>query len=254
MKSGYFYALALTLIFGFYACSSKKINRSHNSQNSLDWAGLYTGTLPCADCEGIQTVIRLDTNNNYKIESTYLGKDEKPDVKEGTFSWDKDGGRLMLNNVEKGTYPIYYLVGENQLVQLDLTGKPIMSEMASRYILKKEDNAVVEKYWKLVELNGKPVQGPAEGEREVHLILKANGNVQGNGGCNGFGGKYELQAGNRIKFSQVFSTKMACPNLDTENQFFEVLNTADNYTVVNDTLSLNKARMAPLAKFVAVYL
>ena len=31
----------------------------HNSRNSLDWNGVYKGVLPCADCEGIETVITL---------------------------------------------------------------------------------------------------------------------------------------------------------------------------------------------------
>ena len=26
---------------------------SHTSKNALDWNGIYQGTLPCADCEGI---------------------------------------------------------------------------------------------------------------------------------------------------------------------------------------------------------
>lgn len=49
-------------------------------------------------------------------------------------------------------------------------------------------------------------------------------------------------------------TRMACIKPTVEEAFIKVLETADNYTVKNDTLQLNKARMAPLAKFVAVYL
>ena len=37
----------------------------NNSENSLDWAGIYTGVLSYADCEGIQTVLRIDANKNY---------------------------------------------------------------------------------------------------------------------------------------------------------------------------------------------
>ncbi|MDE5451088.1 copper resistance protein NlpE N-terminal domain-containing protein, partial [Elizabethkingia meningoseptica] len=35
------------------------IDDSHNAQNSLDWAGTYEGTVPCADCPGIKTTITL---------------------------------------------------------------------------------------------------------------------------------------------------------------------------------------------------
>ena len=43
---------------------------------------------------------------------------------------------------------------------------------------------------------------------------------------------------------------IACPDLETENELFKVLNTADNYYVKEDTLSLSKAGMATMAKFV----
>jgi len=43
---------------------------------------------------------------------------------------------------------------------------------------------------------------------------------------------------------------IACPDPGTENEIFNVLKTADNYYVKGDTLSLNKARMATMAKFV----
>lgn len=110
-------------------------------------------------------------------------------------------------------------------------------------------------YWKLIELNGQPVAMAENQSREQHMILQSgDGTVKGHGGCNGFGGNYELKPGDRIKFSKIVSTMMACDNTETENRFFKVLETADNYNLVNDTLVLNKARMAPLARFKAVYL
>jgi heat shock protein HslJ len=110
-------------------------------------------------------------------------------------------------------------------------------------------------YWKLIELNGQPVAMAENQNREQHMILQpSDSTVKGHGGCNGFGGNYELKPGDRIKFSKLISTMMACDNTETENQYFKVLETADNYNLVNDTLVLNKARMAPLARFKATYL
>ena len=40
--------------------------------------------------------------------------------------------------------------------------------------------------------------------------------VSGNDGCNSIGGKIEVQ-GNRIKFSAIISTKMACSKKSIEN-------------------------------------
>lgn len=117
-------------------------------------------------------------------------------------------------------------------------------------------NDITEKYWKLIEVRGQKVTAADFTTKEPHLILKsADNRVTGNGGCNSFFGSYELQANiNRISFSKMGSTRMACLKPGVEDAFLNVLETVDNYTLKNDTLQLNKARMAPLAKFVAVYL
>lgn len=113
--------------------------------------------------------------------------------------------------------------------------------------------SVVEKYWKLIELNGQKIENLILQGREAHFVLQQDNNrVVGNGGCNNFGGNYQLLEGSRIKFSDLFSTRMACPKMEMEYQFINVLEMADNYTLTGDTLSLNKARMAPLARFVFV--
>lgn len=118
-----------------------------------------------------------------------------------------------------------------------------------------DSTGLKEKYWKLTEINGKPVKVDSTFMKEPYMIFKeAQNQVNGNGGCNGFGGEYELKALNRIRISKLVSTQMACPALDIENQFTKALTEADNYYVNGDTLILNKARMAPLARFVAVYM
>lgn len=42
---------------------------------------------------------------------------------------------------------------------------------------------------------------------------------------------------------------MACPNMNIEQELFRILEMVDNYSFNGTTLQLNKARMAPLAKF-----
>lgn len=113
---------------------------------------------------------------------------------------------------------------------------------------------MIEKYWKLVELNGQPV---AALKREPYFILKADGaRVIGFGGCNALTGAYDLDERTaRIRFTEVASTMMACmEGMDVEQSFHEVLRVVDNYSQDGDRLSLNRARMAPLARFEAVYL
>lgn len=107
--------------------------------------------------------------------------------------------------------------------------------------------------WKLTELMGKPVVNNETMKTAIHLILKKEDNrVQGFSGCNTIMGSYELKDGNRIAFSKMASTMMACPELATESEFNEMLGSVDNYSLNGNIMTLNKAKMAPMARFEAV--
>lgn len=109
---------------------------SHNSENSLDWAGVYEGTTPCADCEGIKTVLELRDDKTYTLSQTYLGKMEGENefVQTGNFVWDESGSKVLLKS-ESDT--LQYKVGENQLWMLDSSGNMVEGDLAEFYILKK---------------------------------------------------------------------------------------------------------------------
>jgi heat shock protein HslJ len=112
--------------------------------------------------------------------------------------------------------------------------------------------SLTETYWRLSELMGKPINR-VDGKKEAHMILKIEGNrVQGFLGCNSFNGIYTVE-GNRITFSKMASTMKACIDMSDEKEIIEVLNKVDNYSINGSNLSLNKARMAPLVKFEAVF-
>lgn len=240
----------------------------HNSANSLDWDGMYKGILPCADCEGIETVLTLNQDKTYSLKTAYLGKSDKVVEETGNFSWNSAGNTITLSS--SADKPNQYFVGENMLLQLDMNGNKISGEDADKYKLTKQsigskattadivkpksDASLVETYWKLTELGGKPWQSK-KGVREIHIILKQkDSRVQGFLGCNTCSGSYELKEGNRISFKNVAITLMACPDMTMEDELKKVLERTDNYSISGDKLSLNKARMAPLARFEAVYL
>ncbi|MDH6252646.1 heat shock protein HslJ [Chryseobacterium sp. H1D6B] len=107
------------------------------------------------------------------------------------------------------------------------------------------------KTWKLIEINGQPIKLKNPKNNPYFSLDKAAMRYSGNGGCNGIGGSFEITPDvMRIKFDQGMSTMIACEDLETEQLFTKALLAADNYSVNGNTLSLNKARMAPLAKFV----
>lgn len=115
------------------------------------------------------------------------------------------------------------------------------------------DAEITGKYWKLTAIMGKPVGQPSSTGKEMYITLnKEEKNFQGNGGCNSFQGKYELKEGGRISFTGTIATLMACPDMENESSFLKAIESADNYTINNNILQLNKARMAPLLTFEAI--
>ncbi len=110
---------------------------SHTSEMSLDWAGVYTGVMPCADCEGIETIIELKDNHTYVAHYNYLGKpgDDNKFTNEGTFTWDILGNTITLQSDNQTSQ---YKVGENHIILLGADGEVNTGELADYYILKKE--------------------------------------------------------------------------------------------------------------------
>ena len=110
--------------------------------------------------------------------------------------------------------------------------------------------SIINKHWKLVELNGKPVSFP-QSSSAAFLLMNPDGTVNGSLGCNSFSGSYTLQEGNRISFSRLVNTQKMCMDMSIETEMVRVLQIADNYNLTEKQLVLNRARMAPLARFEA---
>lgn len=92
--------------------------------------------------------------------------------------------------------------------------------------------------WVLTQINNtnlNPV--PA---KEISLNFNTLNTISGNGGCNTYGGQYMISGTKAIKFTSVYSTKMACDNLEQENAYFQALNNADAYELEGNTLRLMK--------------
>lgn len=106
---------------------------AHNARNALDWAGTYRGVLPCADCEGIETVIVLAYDETYSSSSKYLGKSNAPFSEQGNFTWNEAGNTITLESPS----PAQYFVGENQLIRLARDGSRITGDLARHYVLTK---------------------------------------------------------------------------------------------------------------------
>ena len=216
------------------------------------WIGMYRGTLPCADCEGILTKVVLNQDLTYQKTMEYLGKGDTVIRQSGPFAWNDTEDEVTLQNEDEVSR---YRLEDDKLIRLDADGQRVEGNLAEYYELTKVlyDPTIKEKYWKLVELNGQPVTMGEDQEREAHFMLKRDNRVTGYSSCNALSGTYYLDEGYRIQFKDLAVSMRLCPESEQERAFLDVLNTTDNYTHHGDTLTLNKARMAPLAVFHAVY-
>lgn len=229
-----------------------------NSAVSLDWTGTYEGTVPCADCEGIETSLTLNHDLTYRMKTKYLGKDESSFERRGTFAWNEAGSAIVLDDSSGG--PLRYLVGENALFQLDREGNRITGDLADKYVLSKSaetaapapDILSANSPWLLIELVGEPVFRPAGGGEAPFLVFEPEGGrIHGNAGCNSFFGRCEYMAGERFRISNVASTKKLCPDMTVEDEFLKILENVDGYHTDGRVLKLNRGRMTPLAAFVS---
>lgn len=151
MKKIIYVVLCITVVLfsGLESCKFKNETKGqdnqtvdvthHNSGDSADWQGSYTGIIPCADCSGIRVRITLNEDRTYQASYLYMDKNNTPETFSGKFklTWD-DSGSIIIILDSKGLPP-YYEVGENSLIQLDMRGKRITGKHADKYILTKTD-------------------------------------------------------------------------------------------------------------------
>lgn len=226
-------------------------DHTHTSQNSLDWAGRYEGVLPCEDCEGIRTIIQLDQDGIYHLQTIYLGKAVGPLYETGDFRWSDSGNVIYLTGTNGEQRQLR--VGENRLWQLDQEGNLISGEQADNYSLTKlaaEQVPATELTgvkWQLTELMGAVL---AE-ESDIFLQFSEDFRFSGFAGCNHITGIYQVD-GLRLSFSGIISTQKACMTETIEAGLLQVLQQVDNFAIQEQQLSLNRARMAPLARFTTI--
>lgn len=83
---------------------------------------------------------------------------------------------------------------------------------------------------------------PAMPDVDTSIVFKEDGKIEGNVGCNGFGGDYTVD-GNTITFGPIVSTLMFCegPVGDQETTTLNVLVETVSYTTEGDTLTITSS-------------
>ena len=86
----------------------------------------FTGTLPCADCQGIRYHLNLFGDDSYFLRRTYVGKTGEPIDDVG--SWALSSDRRMIVLMGRGEPEWFALPAAGTLRKLDMLGRPIESK------------------------------------------------------------------------------------------------------------------------------
>ncbi|MCA1756310.1 MAG: copper resistance protein NlpE N-terminal domain-containing protein [Bacteroidales bacterium] len=261
MKSRPVIAAAILVALITSSCGSGNRSRQENgaetptgdnSMVSLDWNGIYTGIIPCADCEGIQTLIRLNDDLSYIWKSRYLGKDETIFGTTGNFIWSDDGGTItLIDNIEDQSGPSW-LVGENILFMPDDDGNRITGELAEMYRLKKVVPALDERTWLLTSAGGTEISDDYFPGGTPWIAFDSESNrISGFAGCNSLTGTYTPGDNNSLALGPIATTKIACNAMRGEQMFLGLLNNTTGYRLTTEWLILTDSTGIELARFEA---
>jgi len=219
--------LALALALALTACSPRKDgdgtspgakpDAAHSSRNSLDWAGVYEGVLPCADCPGIQTRLTLSRDETYELSTLYLDRDKVPRIVRGRFSWQPSGNAITLD-AEGGAKQ--FLVGEGRVAMVEAGAAPTwpQSDRQVLQLVAPVADAGVKRTleahrWTLTSAagsQGQSIDGLPVGAGKAVVFHFADGRLNIEGGCNRIFGSYQIETDGRLQVGRMASTMMAC--------------------------------------------
>lgn len=148
------------------------------------------------------------------------------------------GGELLFATAQ---YVPVLTHGAGKEVQLMLQ----RSQQASKAVLENT-------YWKLIEVNHRPVQ-VQPGEREAHILL-LSGRASGSSGCNKVMGGYTLAGPGTLRIGPLASTRMACSPevMAQEAALLDAFERASAYRIEGEALTLLRGDTV-LARFVSRY-
>jgi heat shock protein HslJ len=194
----------------------------HTSQNSIDWAGVYEGTLPCADCPGIKTRLMLKRDGSYELSTQYLDRQPAPLVVRGKFSWNAAGNAITLDVNGSGQR---YAVGEGRLSLLNRDGTPdgisspnrvlkLVSPAASTPSVASGLVQTLEDHrWKLESASdgqGQRIEAVSPGPERSFVFSFSGSRLHVQGGCNQLTGGFQINAEGQLNVGSMASSMMAC--------------------------------------------
>lgn len=116
---------------------TEAIEMTSTNESTLEYAGEYEGVLPCADCEGIKTILTIRDDSTYDLKREYLGKEDSSFEESGTYNI-VNGDVIELVTPSSGNKTYYKILENAVALTADETGTLAEGELADLYILTKK--------------------------------------------------------------------------------------------------------------------
>ena len=113
-----------------------------------------------------------------------------------------------------------------------------MIAMATMTACSQQPVALENTEWKLVELYGNTNEQFAAEPDTFFFMLSTENGLNGIGACNNFFGNYKLSAVDSILLEPMGMTRMACQNMNLEDEFVKMLYEVNTYSIEGNRLSL----------------
>jgi heat shock protein HslJ/uncharacterized lipoprotein NlpE involved in copper resistance len=124
--------------------------------------GPWQGTIPCADCPGINYQLTLQKDRTYEESSEYLEKGTKPFLEKGVWLITQDSVVILTKPVGQSQFRF----SKGSLFMLDQQGQPIASAMAEKYRLSRPGAG-----------NGKTSALEAKRKQGIDFVAMGNGSA-----------------------------------------------------------------------------
>lgn len=107
-----------------------------NARAQVPWVGTYQGIFPCAECDGVATMLILNPDMTYALRTRMLGKENIDKKSNGSFIWLPDNSHIRL--LGKGRKQMFRV--DDGFLELTMPdGRPIKTTEKRNFYLEKSN-------------------------------------------------------------------------------------------------------------------
>ena len=190
----------------------------HNSQNALDWGGVYEGIVACQDSPGTLTRLTLGRDGSFELSRRALVRGGTTDTAKGRFTWQPDGNSIVVDAAGGAQG---FAIGEGRAIVLESDGcRPAAAAATLVQLAPVQPGArtgmaemLEDHRWTLTAATGadnQPLGSLFPAADRPFVFGFAGSRLTVEGGCNGLRGSYQLGADGLLSTGLLASTMMAC--------------------------------------------